>query len=1268
MLLAFLAFASASLDGATDAIWIGATPEKATALARAAKAAGFESKVGRLEGPGKGIRIIEARAGMEISDEQAAQLGEFLRIGGGLLLSVREKPGRMPMRLAFMLPTTAWMVSASNSARDAASLAWMDEEFLENEIRQLYNSGGVVNRRIFVEPMTVPFFFEFRPFHAVERGQARYDRSARPAPWAVYSGPGDKTQTLPPDSDWWTRPLLNRDWRIRARADDIAGSPLFLTGRYGAGHVAVFASSVEALPDPLSEDAFWTTTLHWLMPVNSPTARAAVTLSTPEIGSNLASHTAAITLHNPTAAPLDVQVVARLLTWEGAPIGDELRDVKLPPSGSVSVEIPLPKPGATSYTALEDRDAFRIRLGVLSADGAALLAEVHADLDLRPPVQLEIAAEEVRSAPSSFPDAPEPGKPFRMGLPVAKYAYRSGEKVNAVVTLTNGLRNLAPLATVEDETTPGNRTLGAINDEAAVSERRPVATEPTGWGFYEGRERGGNVIRFTFPKPATFAAITLIGAGDEYRNQQTYNPDSVVVEVDGREAARAGGLAARFLSEHGKVRIPFVAASGKAVRLTFSGQRAGSPLRLGDVFIEGSAGTPSAPVKGKLKVVLRDALSGVTQPVATREVSVDSLGHTEAPVTIALPSGKRAEFYRMEATFTPKSGAPVLSSAPIFAVDAARPLIALRKLKPADAPQVGLIVTRGFREFFENGVGAAEIGEGWGQPDDLVWAYAHGMKQLGANSRTRADRLYVSESDMRHYSTPWREFENGEEFYDDATPGLVARMKRDPRWKNSDVAILGHSDRWDAGPEVGAMHAWQDFEGFDAWLRARGMPGLTGRTRSELTNEIEQKHRGPWEAWHQERYAHSVQTLRDAFAQEGKRLVITAQGVSLIPTPADAAVISDVVRGMSDDHTWGMLDENLPFTTGRQMGAVAFNPWLAMSTLNQWGYVSGALNNPQWHEPVSTTEPSRRALYDRAFRGTIHADGAYASMHTYGYNENAGYAFTMNQHDYNEWHRVQEKHSLLTPDGPLGVGLVITTAHLQSLENRRFTCGGGSELPEPRAVARMVQRLQEAGVSVSFSANAETLEKWKGDAPLVLLNVEDFSEAEIASLRKLSARGVRIGSFCGADKLPPAVAEFFGVNADGTSGGGANIGEIGGKSIANKGGNIFVPVAPALLTAEDARRIGPLLRERLLIPVAFPTGTTGYGFTSNGRSFIVVEDWREEGRTVALRLRAKHGATSLRAVETNEHRPLTTRRDGADWIIELPLRPGDASLVAFEEL
>jgi hypothetical protein len=389
----------------TDEDGLGAKPEAAPALVRAAQTVGLSSQAGRLETPDGAVMILESRAGMEISDEQAARLGEFVRAGGGLLLSVRNKPGRAPMRLAFMLPTTAWMVSMvsfANSARDVAALAEADAAFFPGDVRGL----------------RVPSFFEFRPFHAVERGQARYDRFERPMPSEPW-GLGYKAPNLPPNSGWWTRPLLNRDWQIRARADDLAASPLLLTGRYGAGRVAVFASSVETLPDSAAAEAFWKATLGWLRPANQTPAVVSVTLEPPKITGDAMKHSALVTLRNPGSTPLAVQLVARLLTWEHAPIGDELRELNLPAGGSEIVEIPLPKPGATSYAALENRDAFRIRLGVLSADGSTLLSETCSDLDLRPAAQLTIATEEVRNVNPPFPGAPEPGKPMRMGLPVA---------------------------------------------------------------------------------------------------------------------------------------------------------------------------------------------------------------------------------------------------------------------------------------------------------------------------------------------------------------------------------------------------------------------------------------------------------------------------------------------------------------------------------------------------------------------------------------------------------------------------------------------------------------------------------------------------------------------------------------------------------------------------------------------------------------------------------------------------------------------------------
>jgi hypothetical protein len=129
---------------------------------------------------------------------------------------------------------------------------------------------------------------------------------------------------------------------------------------------------------------------------------------------------------------------------------------------------------------------------------------------------------------------------------------------------------------------------------------------------------------------------------------------------------------------------------------------------------------------------------------------------------------------------------------------------------------MGFIVTRGFRNVFATGTGTAEINAGWGQPDDLIWAYSRQLKQIGERSRTQAAKLYVTENDMRHYSTPWRQFGNGEEFYDVGTPSLVEQAKKDRRWKTAARLPL-------AIPTVG--------------IPGRKLaPCMAGRTLKDLTN------------------------------------------------------------------------------------------------------------------------------------------------------------------------------------------------------------------------------------------------------------------------------------------------------------------------------------------------------------------------------------------------------------------------------------------------
>ena len=109
---------------------------------------------------------------------------------------------------------------------------------------------------------------------------ARTIRRARP-----YRRLHRRSSPLPIGREFWSRPLLNRDWAVRARAADAANSPLLLTGRYGAGRVAIFASSLATTAGPQAQ-AFWTQVIKWLgqdeaapQPVAPPATPLAVSIS-----------------------------------------------------------------------------------------------------------------------------------------------------------------------------------------------------------------------------------------------------------------------------------------------------------------------------------------------------------------------------------------------------------------------------------------------------------------------------------------------------------------------------------------------------------------------------------------------------------------------------------------------------------------------------------------------------------------------------------------------------------------------------------------------------------------------------------------------------------------------------------------------------------------------------------------------------------------------------------------------------------------------------
>lgn len=1254
-----------SLAYAEDLTLINVAGDKAPALAAAAKDTGLGIRAGEatsvaFSGP---LVVWQARGGggTEITPQTAGALAEYVRGGGSLLLTLSQTPGTGPFRLSSILPTTAWNTQGPQSL----------DAMRRTGAITVRESDEALFPKSTVQGLNLPFYFPIRPFHTVERGEGRYERFQRVIPYI--------DMPVTPDNAFWTRPLLNRDWEIRLRGDDAGETPLLLTGRYGAGRVAVFASSLEEMADSPLTRALWTRTLQWLVPKGPNTApgTSPANFPAPVVAVDKAAGVLNVTLKNPTAAALPVQIVARVSTWERALVGDVDGSATLPANGQVTVTLPLPKNGPTDYQALDFRDAFNVRLGVLSADGRNLLNESRHAVDMSPAVGVTVSTNNTRNMPYPFkaPAADILNFPFRMGMEMDQYSYPPGTPVNAEVVLTNGTRNIAPLATVRDETKPDNASVIALNDEAGQIEQAPGPDKVQAYGAWTGQGGQENVVSFGYEVPVTFAGITLVGNPDTFRGHTGRNPGAAVIEIDGKEAGRAEGLDQKFVDGAGQVHITFAPLQGRVLRVRFpwlptldgTRNKRGAPC-LADIHIDGSTEALPKPAQGTLAVTLRDSLTGETTPIASQAVTVQP-GEIKRLQFKATPPAKGAEahFYRIEANFGGGQG-----EAPVLVIQPTHPLQPIQGLKPSDTtPDLGFIVTRGFRNVTRTGTGTDEIPPAtWATPDDLIWAYAHQMKQLGAAARTQANRLYLTDNDMRHYSTPWRDLPDGTYFYDIAPAMLVDIMKRDARWKNSDRASLSHSDRWDGAPDVDALHGWQDFIGFDAYLRVQKLPGLQGKTRSELTNEIHTKYESRWQAWNLQRYVHAIHNLRETFAREGKDLVITSQGSPIVPAAFEKDVAA-TLRGQSDDVTWGMIEENAPLSVGRQMGILAFNPGSAMSTLIQWGWDSAVLNNQHWHNPVGTTESSRRLLYDRAWRGTLGWDGQYKSIHTYGYNQNGGYSYTMTDNDYQEFWKVKERHSLIAPEAPLGAGLVISTARFSDPDHTSWSGAGGwgksKADDQVRSVSRAVRAFQEAGISVPFAANVGTLASWPGDAPLILLDVCNFSADEVTILQKLRARGVRLVAFKGTDPLSAPAAALFGVTPDGAPTTGQKAGELDGKAMVANGTSLLIAGSIDDLSVPEARTIAPLLKRTLGLPITFPVGTAGYGFVSQGQKFIVLEDWREEGRTVSLRVRAGAAARAARAVNVNEHSALSVRRDGNDWIVEVPMRPGDGVLVCLNE-
>ena len=306
-----------------------------------------------------------------------------------------------------------------------------------------------------------------------------------------------------PGATTWTRPLLNRDWQVRARSSDVHASALLLTGRYGAGRVADFCRSGRAGANRPRRSEF-------LDPRAALAGRTGCRAAHASRQSGHADRPA----HRRGPGPPDA-CRDRGQPHDRSPACDRPRasrhlGASLPGRRCTGSDNPGELHGGSSAPPPPHRccrvsgagvrgQVRRACRGVVSkrsgsagrGSAAGGLAAGGESLRFnrrsgRAPLPLQGAG--ARDSLLRQPD----------GAPVGAYSYAPDTDANAVVQISNGARNLAPMAAVRDETTPDNPSLAALTDGFTESSKVPRAI--IAYGSWRGKADQENALELYLPR------------------------------------------------------------------------------------------------------------------------------------------------------------------------------------------------------------------------------------------------------------------------------------------------------------------------------------------------------------------------------------------------------------------------------------------------------------------------------------------------------------------------------------------------------------------------------------------------------------------------------------------------------------------------------------------------------------------------------------------------------------------------------------------------
>jgi hypothetical protein len=592
---------------------------------------------------------------------------------------------------------------------------------------------------------------------------------------------------------------------------------------------------------------------------------------------------------------------------------------------------------------------------------------------------------------------------------------------------------------------------------------------------------------------------------------------------------------------------------------------------------------------------------------------------------------------------------------------------------------LGLLCSPGFTAIDNFGMGANEDIQGWGGPDDKVWAWAHDMMEIGSRNKDQARYFYLSSAGLTHYTYPFRDFPDGRYVWDWVGEKFADRFTNDRYWQGKKTMHVVGSDRWNGIP-IGASFTWANYIRFDQHLRAQGRPGLQGRTRTAINKELTEQYADEFQRYELNRYADEVLAHQQRLADIGVRATFESHGSFPLSGGEVGAKLGKTHKAVGTDLFWEFRDEDLYKSLGYRYGIIAANPDFESGAYNEWGWVSGVLANSTWYSTSGDVEPSRRQWYSTYYAGRVTSSGEFKPYTIYGFSNQGSPGTKMTLDDWRQYNRVQSRMIWQRPERPVGIALI---ASWQLQENRMtpeagplgfgLYAGKGYDQVNEQ-IGELYYRLVRNGLPVSLFASTHTLKQWHGTQPLVVADGFELDPWEFTELERLNKGGAPVIAIGSEHRAGRAAAEqFFGVTVSGDgwapAAGTQLITDRAGKPLAYRNGTrLFCPVPIRALDGQQSQQLTRAILDLCGDPLTVTPAAGATVYANDGSLYLILGSQSDQAENFTVSVNPRlldpaFPAGPCRVIDLDRVQDLPTKETAGTLTFTLPCAPNDGRLI-----